>query len=84
MAIYSPITLGRGPRTVVCLPGWYGSADNWGPWRTYLDTEEFRWVFFDYRGYGIRMGETGSFTVTVEVRERGEDLPVYQNIHLFF
>lgn len=63
MAIYAPITLGRGARTVVCLPGWYGSADNWGPWRTYLDTEEFRWVFFDYRGYGIRMGETGSFTL---------------------
>lgn len=63
MAIYTPITLGRGPRTVVCLPGWYGSAENWGPWRSYLDTEEFRWVFFDYRGYGIRMGETGSFTL---------------------
>lgn len=55
--------LGTGPHTVICLHGWLGHAGDWGPWEQMLDTDTFRWVFPDYRGYGRRIREDGEFTI---------------------
>ncbi|MCG7300553.1 alpha/beta hydrolase [Brevibacterium ravenspurgense] len=55
--------LGNGDHAVVCLSGWFGTAENWGPWTEYLDTENFSWIFLDYRGYGSRIDETGEYSL---------------------
>ena len=56
--------VGRGPRTVICLPGWFGSSTGWGPgFLDALDTERFRYEFMDYRGYGERRGSGGPYTI---------------------
>jgi pimeloyl-ACP methyl ester carboxylesterase len=56
-------TVGHGPKTVLLLHGWLGSADGWGLFPDYLDPEVATWVFTDNRGYGARLGETGDFTL---------------------
>ena len=55
--------IGNGAHKVLCLHGWFGSAAGWGPWAETLDTEHFSWAFVDYRGYGARLAEEGSFTI---------------------
>jgi pimeloyl-ACP methyl ester carboxylesterase len=55
--------LGTGPRRVIALHGWFGSARGWGPFTQYLDRESFSYAFMDYRGYGADRGVTGSYTV---------------------
>jgi len=42
--------LGHGPRKVLAMNGWFGSADDWQPLVPALDTDAFTYVFFDYRG----------------------------------
>ncbi len=57
-------TLGSGPHTVLCLHGWLGSSTGWGEdFCSVLDTDAFRYVFMNYRGYGERVDETGEYTV---------------------
>lgn len=56
-------TLGSGDHVVLCLHGWYGSADGWGLLPDVADTQAFTWVFPDIRGYGARRGQTGAFTM---------------------
>jgi len=55
--------IGNGAHKVLCLHGWFGSAEGWGPWTETLDTQHFSWAFMDYRGYGARRGEEGEFTI---------------------
>lgn len=55
---------GHGPRTVICLNGWFGSSRGWG--HTFygaLDVDTFRYEFMDYRGYGERRGSGGPYTI---------------------
>lgn len=56
-------TVGHGPKTVFILHGWFGSADGWGTFPDYLDSDIATWVFTDNRGYGARMAEAGDFTL---------------------
>ena len=56
-------TVGTGPKTVFLLHGWFGSADGWGEFPDYLDTESFTWVFTDHRGYGARQGVEGTYSL---------------------
>jgi esterase len=56
------LQLGHGPRKVLALNGWFGSADDWGPMVDALDLDAFTYVFFDYRGYGRSMHLKGEFT----------------------
>ena len=57
-------TVGSGSHTVLCLHGWFGSSTGWGhDFVDCLDTETFRYVFMDYRGYGGRMEVAGDHTV---------------------
>lgn len=66
----SPRVVGAGPHTVLCLPGWFGDSHGWGTdFIDLLDTEKYRWVFLDYRGYGARMSEEGDFTITEIARD---------------
>lgn len=55
--------IGHGPRKVVCLHGWFGSASGWGPFVDVLDTESFTYAFMDYRGYGASMALTGNYSI---------------------
>ncbi|MET7751973.1 alpha/beta hydrolase [Micromonospora sp. NPDC005367] len=57
------ISVGRGPRRVLALHGWFGSARGWGWLPELLDTERFTWAFLDYRGYGERIGIAGDFSI---------------------
>lgn len=57
------VTVGSGPRHVICLHGWFGSAAGWGPFVDALNGEEFTYAFMDCRGYGSRKSETGAFTM---------------------
>ncbi|MBL8487330.1 MAG: alpha/beta hydrolase [Rhodocyclaceae bacterium] len=55
--------VGRGPRKVICLHGWFGSATGWGPLVDSLDREAFTYAFMDYRGCGASQWYKGSFTM---------------------
>lgn len=55
--------VGAGSHRVICLHGWFGSAEGWGPFIHALDTDAFTYAFMDYRGYGARQGEAGSYTM---------------------
>jgi pimeloyl-ACP methyl ester carboxylesterase len=59
----APIVVGTGPRHVLALHGWFGSATGWGDLPDLLDGERYSVAFVDYRGYGARRGEGGAFTV---------------------
>ena len=54
--------LGAGKHTVLVLNDWLGDTSNWDAARPYLDTENFRWIFADLRGYGASMQLQGDFT----------------------
>ncbi|MFG1609629.1 alpha/beta fold hydrolase [Actinoplanes sp. NPDC049265] len=56
-------TVGNGPRRVVALHGWFGSARGWGWLPELIDTERFSYAFLDYRGYGDRRDETGEYSI---------------------
>lgn len=55
--------VGRGPRKVIVLHGWFGCADEWGNLFQVLDRTNFTYAFFDYRGYGKRKNEKAGFTL---------------------
>ena len=59
----SALLVGSGPRHVLCLHGWFGSARGWGPMVDALDGDAFRYAFMDYRGYGRRKGSGGPYTI---------------------
>lgn len=55
--------IGSGEHQVLCLHGWFGSAEGWGFWPEVADTEGYTWWFPEMRGYGARRGESGEFTM---------------------
>jgi pimeloyl-ACP methyl ester carboxylesterase len=58
-----PAVVGTGPRHVLALHGWFGSAAGWGPFADLLDGDRYSVAFVDYRGYGARRGEPGDFSL---------------------
>jgi len=58
-----PAVVGTGPRCVLALHGWFGSATGWGELPGLLDGDRYRVAYLDYRGYGARRGEAGAFTL---------------------
>lgn len=54
---------GQGEHPVIGLHGWFGSGSAWRPLFPHLDGTRFRYVFPDYRGYGARIDESGSYTL---------------------
>lgn len=61
-ALNGYVQVGRGPRKVLAMNGWFGSAEDWRALVPALDPEAFTYVFFDYRGYGRSRERTGAFT----------------------
>lgn len=55
--------IGTGDHAVICLHGWFGSADGWGYLPELVDTETYTYYFPEVRGYGARQGETGDYTM---------------------
>jgi pimeloyl-ACP methyl ester carboxylesterase len=58
-----PLVIGHGPRKVLALHGWFGSATGWGPFADLVDEDRYSYLFMDYRGYGARRGEAGEHTL---------------------
>lgn len=56
-------TVGSGGHVVLCLHGWFGSAEGWGPLPELVDPDAYTWVFPDYRGYGARRDVPGKHTL---------------------
>jgi esterase len=61
-ALNGYVQVGHGPRKVLAMSGWFGSAEDWQALVPALDTEAFTYVFFDYRGYGRAREHDGAFT----------------------
>jgi pimeloyl-ACP methyl ester carboxylesterase len=59
----SHIRVGRGPRRIIALHGWFGSAGSWEAYAKVLDEERFSYAFMDYRGYGGAKNMKGEFTM---------------------
>lgn len=59
----SVVALGTGPRKVLALHGWFGGAENWGPFADVLDRDRFTYVFMDQRGYGGSRHLAGRYTL---------------------
>ena len=57
------LTVGSGDHHVFVLHGWFGSADGWGLFPTYLDGAQFTYYFTDNRGYGARMDQRGYYSL---------------------
>ncbi|WP_285686452.1 alpha/beta hydrolase [Actinoplanes sp. NBRC 103695] len=55
--------VGGGPRRVMALHGWFGSARDWGGLPGLIDIERFSYAFPDYRGYGDRKDVTGEYSI---------------------
>ncbi len=58
-----PLVTGSGPRHVLALHGWFGSATGWGPFAELVDGDRYTVAFPDFRGYGARRAETGEYTI---------------------
>jgi pimeloyl-ACP methyl ester carboxylesterase len=56
-------SVGNGDHAVVCLHGWFGSANGWGYLPDVVDGARFTYWFPEMRGYGARRAETGEFTM---------------------
>lgn len=65
----SCIILGHGPRKVLALHGWFGSASSWAPLQAALDTDQFTYVFMDCRGYGDAIALEGEYTMAEVARD---------------
>ncbi|MBW9105414.1 alpha/beta fold hydrolase [Paraburkholderia phenoliruptrix] len=61
-ALNGYVQVGAGPRKVLAMNGWFGSADDWHALVPMLDTDSFTYGFFDYRGYGRSRERDGAFT----------------------
>jgi pimeloyl-ACP methyl ester carboxylesterase len=79
----APLLVGRGPRHVLCLHGWFGSSKGWGPLVDNLDREAFTYAFLDYRGYGTRKNERGEWSM-VEIARDALDVVDGLGWHEFF
>ena len=55
--------VGAGDHVVICLHGWFGSAEGWGYLPEVVDRRRFTYVFPEMRGYGARRGELGTYSM---------------------
>jgi pimeloyl-ACP methyl ester carboxylesterase len=77
MSKIAHVLQGSGPHHVIALHGWFGTADDWGPFTKHLDGGAFTYAFMHYRGYGARKSEAGPFTnaqIAADVIALADDL----------
>ncbi|MGB0847039.1 MAG: alpha/beta fold hydrolase [Thiolinea sp.] len=55
--------IGTGDTKVLVFHGWFGDYSVWEPMFKMMDTEQFSYVFIDYRGYGKSADLTGEYTM---------------------
>jgi len=55
--------VGNGDHAVICLHGWFGSAEGWGYLPEVADLQAFTYYFPELRGYGARAREAGEYTM---------------------
>lgn len=65
----SLLSIGGGDHAVLCLHGWFGSAQGWGYLPELVDQETFSYFFPDMRGYGERRAETGDYSMREFARD---------------
>lgn len=58
-----PYIIGSGSRKVICLHGWTGHAQGWGPLINELDRNQFTYAFMNCRGYGDRQNTPGPYSM---------------------
>lgn len=56
-------TIGQGAEHVLVFHGWFGDYTAWEPTFKSLDTDNFTYVFIDYRGYGKSATLTGDYSM---------------------
>lgn len=56
-------SVGTGDHHVICLHGWFGSADGWGYLPELIDDKTYTYHFPEMRGYGARASQTGEYTM---------------------
>lgn len=56
-------TIGQGAEHVLVFHGWFGDYTAWEPTFKSLDTDNFTYVFIDYRGYGKSAALTGDYSM---------------------
>lgn len=61
--------IGQGPHKVICIHGWFGSAEGWGPFVESLDTQAFSYAFMDCRGYGGAKAQKGEYSAEEVARD---------------
>ena len=54
--------VGNGTTKVLVFHGWFGDYSVWEPTFKAMDTEQFSYVFIDYRGYGKSSELSGDYT----------------------
>ena len=55
--------VGNGDTKVLVFHGWFGDYSVWQPTFSAMDTEQFTYVFIDYRGYGKSSELGGDYTM---------------------
>lgn len=55
--------VGNGPTKIVLMHEWMGDSRNFVGIMPYLNTQEFTWIFFDFRGYGKSKEMKGTYTL---------------------
>lgn len=70
MTILRYSTIGSGTELVIVLHEWLGDHSNYDPVLPYLNTEKFKWLFVDLRGYGLSKDFSGQYTC----QEASEDV----------
>ncbi|MEE4378491.1 MAG: alpha/beta hydrolase [Candidatus Competibacteraceae bacterium] len=70
MTILKYTTVGSGAEHVIVLHEWLGDHSNYDPVLPYLNTEKFKWIFVDLRGYGLSKDLSGQYTC----KEASEDV----------
>jgi pimeloyl-ACP methyl ester carboxylesterase len=56
-------TIGKGPKRVLVMHGWFGDHTMFDPMRPSLSQDDFTYVLMDYRGYGKSKGEKGNYSM---------------------
>ncbi|WP_153506260.1 alpha/beta fold hydrolase [Cumulibacter manganitolerans] len=56
-------SVGTGDHAVLCLHGWFGSAEGWGFLPDVVNGEAYTYHFPELRGYGARRSEIGEYSM---------------------
>ena len=56
--------VGEGNTKVLVFHGWFGDYSVWEPTFKAMDTEQFSYLFIDYRGYGKSAALNGTYTMS--------------------